>query len=258
MANFYLNVQNISRGNNRSVTKLTNYISGQTLYDSYNDTKYYRHRQDVRFCEIFLPANVPPTFGELQHLCDEIEGAEKRYDARTAREFKGSLPNELPFQDLVQIVSEYISYNFVERRLCAIAAIHEGRNVTTPSRNNPHAHIIVSTRTLGPNGFDKKKYREHNKRVYINVWREQWAVVQNRAYERNGLDIQVSHESLEVQGICDREPVNYLSLADWQREQRGEHTRAGDERRKIEARNKERACQQQLEQEHSLDIDRLP
>lgn len=31
--------------------------------------------------------------------------------------------------------------------------------------------------------------------MYTNIWREQWAEVQNRACERNRLDIQVSHES---------------------------------------------------------------
>lgn len=80
-------------------------------------------------------------------------------------------------------------------------------------------------------------------------------MVQNRAYERNGLDIRVSHESLEVQGVRDRHPTIHLSLADWQREKRGERTHAGDKKREIEAHNREHSNERQPEQKRELDID---
>lgn len=139
--------------------------------------------------------------------------------------------------------------------LCAIAAIHRGRNRDDPSKDNPHAHIIVPTRMVGPDGFSGKKDREHDKRKYVSIWREQWAEIQNRAYERSGYDIRVSHESLEVQGKRDREPVPHINLVDWQKEQRGERTHAGDRKRTIVARNRERA-HRQLDQEYSLDMER--
>lgn len=221
MANYHCEVQVISRGKGRSVTKSVNYITGRKLYDIYNGKTYYRQRDDVLYTRIFQPDSAPPDFHDLQHLCNQIDEAETRYDAQTAREIKGSLPNELPLHELKRIVGEFIRTNFVDHGLCAIAAIHEGRNAEDPSRNNPHVHIIVPTRTVGPDGFSRKKDREHNKRKYLNIWREQWADVQNRAYERSGLDIRVSHESLEAQGILDREPTIHLSLADWQREKRG-------------------------------------
>ena len=121
-----------------------------------------------------------------------------------------------------------------------------------PSKNNPHVHIIVPTRSVETDGFSKKKDREWDNKKYIGIWREQWAIVQNRAYERNGLDIRVSHETLEVQGKKDREPTIHLCLADFQKEKRGEHTIAGDRKRAIAARNNERIRQRQLEREHSL------
>lgn len=149
---------------------------------------------------MFLPGGAPPDFHCLQHLCDAIECAEKRYDARTARGFIAALPNELPVGELTQIVDEFISKNFVDCGLCAIAAIHEGRNETDSSRSNPYVHMIVPTRTVGPDGFSAKKDRDHDKKEWVDVWRKEWATVQNRAYERSGLEIRVSHESLEVQG----------------------------------------------------------
>lgn len=256
MANYHFETTIISRGKGRSVTGSVSYTCGQTLHDSHNGRTYYNHREDVVWQKIFLPNNTPPKFHDLQHLCDEIEQAEVRWDARTARQFIGSLPNELPPGELVRIVHEFIENNFVQYRLCAIAAIHRGLNHDDPSKDNPHVHIVVPTRTVGPNGFSQKKDREHDKRKYINIWREQWAAVQNRAYERNGLDIQVSHESLEVQGKRDREPTIHLSRIDYQKEQCGEHTPAGDRKRAIRSRNEERAQKHQTERERRLDIER--
>lgn len=217
MANFHLEAGIISRGKGRSVVQLISYISGTKLYDSYYDRTYYNCRKDVIYWQIFLPNNAPPEFNYLQNLCNEIDSVEERYDAQTARQFIGSLPNELPFTEQKLIVKEYIEDNFVEHDLCAIAAIHEGRNETEPEKNNPHVHILVSTRTVGPDGFSKRKDREHNKRKYIGIWREQWAQVQNRAYERNGYDIRVSHESLDVQGEKEREPTIHISRIDYQK-----------------------------------------
>lgn len=254
IGNYHFEVGIISRKKKRSVIGAASYISGRTLHNSHNGKTYYTPRKDVIWQKIFLPINAPPKFRDLQQLCNEIEGAETRRDARTARQFIASLPNELPPGELVRIVHEFVEGIFVSYGLCVIAAIHRGHNADDPSKNNPHVHIIVPTRTVDPDGFCRKKDREHDKRKYINIWRKQWAEVQNRAYERCRLDIRVSHESLEMQGI-DREPVNHLDRIDWQKEQRGERTRSGDRRRTIEAHNKERSRKHQPEREQGLDIE---
>lgn len=255
MANYHFEVDTISRGKGRSVTSAVSYICGRTLHDNYSSKTYYSARKDVVWQKVLLPDNTPPQFRELQHLCNEIDRAENRWDVRTARQFIASLPNELPPGELIRIVYEFILGNFLLYGLCAVAAIHRGLNLADLSRNNPHVHVIVPTRTLGPNGFSRLKDREHDKRKYITIWREQWAEVQNRAYERNELDIRVSHESLEVQGKRDRDPTIHLSRIDWQKEQRGERICAGDRKRAIAARNKDRDCKRQLVQERELDIE---
>ena len=214
MANYHFNVSNISRRKGLSLTRRANYISGQTLHDSWNGQTYYRHRKDVLYCGIFLPYGAPPEFYDLQYLCNKIDQAEIRRDARTAREIKASLPNELSPQENSKIVKEFIQMNFLVRGVGVIAAIHEGKNDTASQRNNPHVHIIVSTRTIGPNGFAVKKDRSFDHVKNIRLWREQWALVQNLAYQRNRLSKHVDHESLEVQGVT-RYPVRYLSQQEW-------------------------------------------
>lgn len=251
MANPHLEVLTIGRSKGPSLTDTASYIYGKTLHDSYNNSTCRHARDDILFRHIFQPRGAPDNFYDPQYLCDKMEEAEKRRDARTARYFICSLPNELPRHELSRIVKEYVEKNFVACGLCAIAAIHEGRNEADPSRNNPHVHIIVSTRTVGPQGFSEKKDREHNREKYIIIWREQWAIVQNRAYERNGLDIRVNLKSLKEQGVHDREPTIHLSRADWQREMAGERTPAGDRKRAIQRENEEREYQRRGEQERS-------
>ena len=247
MSNYHLEIKTISRGKGQSVTRSISYITGRKLQDAYLGKTCYNTRSDVLYCHIFQPSQAPQELRNLQLLCNEIEYAESRYDARTARTFIGSLPNELPLGEWVEIVRQYITDNFLAHNLCAVAAIHEGLNPHDPARNNPHVHIVVPTRTVTPEGFHSRKDREHDKRKYLLLWRERWACVQNLAYARNGLEITVSHESLAVQGRQNREPTIHLHRVDWQKEQRGERTAAGDRKRAIQQRNRERVPQYDYE-----------
>lgn len=255
MANFHVEVGVVSRGKGKSITRAVSYVGRTKLYDYYKREHCSYPKKDLLYFKIYLPINAPPQFSNPQILCNEIDKSEKRYDARTARTFICSLPNELPFNELVEIVNEFVQENFISKGLCAIVAIHEGKNTKNPSHNNPHAHIIVTTRTLGKDGFNAKKDREHDKKNYVHLWRENWAKVQNRAYERNRLDIRVSHESLEVQGEHEREPTIHLSQRDWQKEQKGERTAAGDRKRAIKKRNQEKTLKRQREQERTLEME---
>jgi hypothetical protein len=178
-----------------------------------------------------------------------LDKSEKLPYAQTAREFKGSLGNELPLVELIEIAREYVTDNFVVHGYCAIITIHAGENKDNPSKNNPHVHIIIPFRTLEPDGFSKTKTssRKWNNRKQLRIWRELWADVQNRAYERNGLNIRISHESNEVQGKD--APAPYKSRIDWQRNK---------ETREIQAQRKARdkqIKQHQLEHEHECEYE---
>lgn len=253
MANYHCEILPVSRNKGKSFTKHVNYISGEPLNDTRMNKVYRKRRDDVAYCRVILPPNAPSVLSSLQEYCDSIEEAEKYINARTAREFICSLPNELSLNEQIRIVERFIENNFTLYGLCAVAAIHEGRNADNPKHNNPHVHILVSTRTVGSDGFSKKKDREHDKKKYMKIWRNNLALAINRAYARNGLDIRVSHKSLREQGIYDREPLNHLSRNDWQLEQRGIHTDAGKKRRKIRERNRKHGCMPSIERELDMD-----
>ena len=254
MSNYHLENSNVSRGKGMSAACRINYITGESLHDNYTGNTYYRNRSDVLWKGILLPECTPRQFYDLQTLCNRINDAENRWDARLMREYIGSLPNELPLSEQEQIVRDFVAKNFTEQRYGVIAAIHPGMNNVDPSRQNPHVHILATTRTLEPEGFCKKKDPAQYKKSLLIDLRKQWAQEQNRAYERNCFAIRVSHESLYVQGKLDREPTIHLSRMDWQKEQRGERTERGNQKREIQRLNEERIHQQMLLRENQMEI----
>ena len=229
--NYHVEVSPLSRGKGRSLGSVLSYISGKEVHDNYSG-KTYRHRRfDLVQFRVYLPPSAPNALRDLQCLCDELNKVEKRKDARTGRLFICSLPNELMPGEWARIVNEFIQENFVSQGLCAVATIHRGKLPSNHPKSNPHVHIIVSTRTVGPEGFNPKKDREHNQRSYIEIWRRAWARVQNRAYERCHVKKRVSHESLRVQGV-ERKPTRHVSYVDLQR---------GERQRRIQEKERELA-----------------
>ena len=96
------------------MTKLA-IVSAVGIHDGYTGKTYDNRRQDVLDWHGGLPDDAPDAFHDLQHLFSKMERAEKRYDIRTARAFKCSLPGGLPFQGLIQIISKDLSGTGIQR-----------------------------------------------------------------------------------------------------------------------------------------------
>lgn len=139
-------------------------MTGLKLHDSYLDETFYRKRTDVLWTGIVLGPRAPPGFRDLQTLCEKDEAVEKRCDASTARKFIGSLPNELPLGEQIKIVREFVFDSFVEEWLGVVAAIHEGKNKENLFKNNPHAHISVTTRPSDLMGSATKRTESMTRR----------------------------------------------------------------------------------------------
>ena len=93
--------------------------------------------------------------------------------------------------------------------------------------HNPHAHILLTTRTLGPQGFGGKE-RGWNGKELLSEWREAWSRDTNQALERGGQRARIDHRSLAVQhqealrngdrakaDTLDREPEPHYGKAAW-------------------------------------------
>lgn len=193
---FYFDTKPVSRRKNESVIGRAVYITGRTLHDYQKEKDISHPRQDIAWQDILCPANAPPEFADLQALVDAMERAEKRRDARTARQYIASLPREVPKSSHIEMVTAFINKNFTSRGLCAVAAIHEGRDESDAKKNNPHVHILVSSRPLKGQEFSRCKDRVLDSRPHLLTLRRCWADLVNREYERFKRPFRVSPEKL--------------------------------------------------------------
>jgi ATP-dependent exoDNAse (exonuclease V) alpha subunit len=252
MAIYHLSVKYVSRNQGRSSVGAAAYRAGDKLHNDYDGlTHDFSNKKGVIYTEIFLPQNAPDEFHDRQTLWNAVEQAEKRKDARTAREIEIALPLELSLNEQIELVRNYVQENLTGRGMCADVAIHnrhrhrkderniEAQNDKNISLNNPHAHILLTTRPVTAKGFSKNKDRDWESPKNVSKWRQQWAKIQNREFEKKGLDIRVSHESYAKQGI-EKEPTIHLGQRATAMERRGIRTERGDENRAIIKRNNQR------------------
>lgn len=261
MACYHLNASIISRGAGNSIAAAVAYISGEKLRDSYDGRLHDRsYRRDVMYKTTLLPLSAPREFLDRQIWLDALNRAERRCDAQMARSIKVALPNELTFEGQVALVEEFVTENFVAQGFCADMAIHRGLldrhraskdiEPVEERKDNPHAHIILPLRTVDEDGFcrTKTQTRHMNNPSYLHLWRREWARLQNREFERLGLEVRVSHESLAARGI-NREPTKHIGAAAMALESRGIQTERGDQYRAVIALNRSREVERQLDRQ---------
>ncbi|WP_181961315.1 MobA/MobL family protein, partial [Klebsiella pneumoniae] len=63
---------------------------------------------------------------------------------------------------------------------------------------NPHAHVMLTLKTIGPDGFGKKDRSWNDKKIMIQ-WRESWATMSNSYLEAAGSEERIDHRSLRTQ-----------------------------------------------------------
>lgn len=208
MAFYRLEKNHISRP--RSVIHAAAYRSGQLL--KYKERAYdYSWRDDIVHTEIILPESAPQEFSDRQILWSAAEKAEdsstRRKTARTAHEILISFPIDLMFNSWVITARELIAKCFVSQGMIADLNIHRGdrKDDNHPEADhngilpdNPHGHILLTTRHVEREGFSEYKAREWesygDSRLLVE-WRKEWQDIQNRMFERRGLECRVSHES---------------------------------------------------------------
>jgi len=95
-----------------------------------------------------------------------------------AREVEVALPVELTADQQRELVLGFVRSQLVDAGMVADIAIHHADG------DNPHAHILLTMRDIGPDGFGKN--RAWNDKQLLEIWREQWAEHTNRALEKAG------------------------------------------------------------------------
>lgn len=213
MALYHLSVKTISRSAGRSATGAAAYRTASKIVDERTgDLHDYSRKGGVESAELVLPDGSPTWAYDRTTLWNAAEQAETRKNSTVAREFEIALPAELPETERQRLARDF-AREIVERHGCAAdVAIHApGRE---GDRRNHHAHILCTTRRLGPEGFGAKtRELDDPKSGEVARWRERFAELQNERLAGQGIAVRVDHRSLEAQAIIDREPTQHQGPA---------------------------------------------
>jgi len=206
MAIYHFHTQSISRSSGRSSTAAAAYRSGSCITDARTGQVHdYTRKQDVIDSTILLPEGAPEAFAERATLWNAVELSEKRKDSRTAREINISLPRELSDAQNWQLARDYVQKEFVDKGMIADLAFHRGHGGA--GEEQPHMHVMLTTREVTEQGFGYK-VREWNNKALLLDWRERWADTCNQRMAELGFDMRIDHRTLEAQGI-NLEPHHY-------------------------------------------------
>jgi len=262
MAIFHYSVKAINRSSGRSSVAAAAYRSGERLVDERTGVVYdYERREGVLHAEVFLPDGEKLGRSELWNL---VEGAEKRKDAKVAREIVVALPHELTQLDQLILIRGY-AQDLSRRTGWAVdMAMHApGR---AGDQRNTHVHLLCSTRVVEQD--ETGQYR-------MGAKTREWDVVstgkelvkgERKAWERQVNAMlaiaqqpeRVDCRSYEAQGI-EQVPQVHLGVSASQMERKGIETERGNRNREVKALNENlvqlSAVRAEREQEQALQRD---
>ena len=201
MAIFHFTVKCFSRSKGHSAVAAAAYRSGARLTDARTgEIADYTRRAGVVSASLHLPPDAPAL--DRGQLWDLAEAAEKRKNSTVARECEVALPCELPRDAQVALAQDLAGWLVQRYGVAVDCAVHEptGEN----DRRNVHAHLLMSTRVLGPSGFGEKTRildAAATGSLEVTTWREVWASMCNAALEAHGSAERISHLSNEARGL---------------------------------------------------------
>jgi Ti-type conjugative transfer relaxase TraA len=196
MAIYSFHVQVISRAEGRSSVAAAAYRSGGRLYDAHTGLSYdYTHKEGVAHTEILAPEGAPEWVHDRSVLWNTVEAVEVRKDAQLAREIMIALPVELSKDEQIELLRDYAAKTFVAQGMIVDFAVH------LDNPENPHAHLMLTTREITEEGFGLKQ-RDWNAKAELLAWRETWAECANEHLALAGFDVRIDARTLAEQGIA--------------------------------------------------------
>jgi len=237
LAIYHFSAKVISRANGSSAVAAAAYRAASRLHDERLGRDHdFTNKAGVIHSEILAPDGAPERWADRETLWNEVETLEKRKDAQLAREVEFALPRELEPAQGIELARDFVRREFVDRGMVADLNVHWDKG--SDGQPKPHAHVMLSMRDAGPDGFGAKN-RAWNAREVLEQWRERWAEHVNQRLADLGLDVRVDHRTLDAQGIA-LEPQHKIGPAGARREDRGEAAERAADHRAIARRNGER------------------
>ena len=221
----------ISRSSGRSAVASAAYRCAERLINERDGlTHDFTRRDGVEHCEITLPQGIEAAWArDRSALWNAAEMAENRKDARVAREFEIALPHELSAAQRLAATREF-AQGLADRYGTAVDfAIHAPHGKT--DIRNHHAHIMMSVRQVGEEGFlDKSLLERENKwllshsqattPMQLRELRQAWEQVANVHLAEAGLELRIDHRSHQERGL-ELAPTEHMGVHATQMQRRG-------------------------------------
>ena len=201
MAIYHLSASIVKRSAGRSVTAAAAYRAAAKIEDITTGLVHdYTRKKGVDHSEILSPisANLGHEWlTNRQDLWNKIEEIEKRKDAQLAREITLALPVELPRDQQITLVREYVQRNYVAAGMVADVNLHH------LDGDNPHAHILLTMRDLQttPDGVVQfgLKNTNWNSKDLLLTQRKSWEEITNKYLANYGSEAKIDCRSLKDQ-----------------------------------------------------------
>jgi Ti-type conjugative transfer relaxase TraA len=237
MAIYHFSAKIISRKVGSSAVAAAAYRSASRLPDERLGRHHdFSNKTGVIHSEVMLPEGAPGRLADRTTLWNEVEAGEKRDDAQLAREVEFSIPREMNQRQSVQLARDFVKEQFVKRGMVADLNVHFDH--AEDGSPKPHAHVMLSMRDVGLDGFGNKN-RDWNDRAVLTGWREAWSAHVNERMAELGLEGRIDHRSYADQGI-ELEPQHKIGPAGMRRLDRGENAERADDHRRIARENGEK------------------
>ncbi|MEZ0498329.1 MULTISPECIES: Ti-type conjugative transfer relaxase TraA [Sphingomonas] len=237
MAIYHFSAKVISRAKGSSAIASAAYRSASRLFDeTLNRHHDFSNKAGVIHSEVLLPQGAPERLSDRTALWNEVEAGEKRKDAQLAREVEFSIPREMNEKQGVQLARDFVEEQFVKRGMVADLNVHWDK--AEDGSPKPHAHVMMTMREVGPDGFGKKA-RDWNGTELLQEWREAWAAHVNERMAGLGLEGRIDHRSYADQGI-ELEPQHKIGPMGTRRLEEDEPHRRADDHLRIARENGEK------------------
>ncbi|HTU13039.1 MAG TPA: Ti-type conjugative transfer relaxase TraA [Allosphingosinicella sp.] len=237
MAIYHFSAKVISRASGSSALAAAAYRSASRLHDERLGRSHdFTNKAGVIHSEVLLPEGAPAHLSDRQTLWNAVEAVEQRKDAQLAREIEFAIPRELSPEMGISLARDFVEREFVGLGTCADLNVHW--DIGADGEPKPHAHVMLSMREVGPDGFGAK-VRDWNRTALLQHWRERWGTHVNERLASLDIDARIDHRSLEAQGI-DLEPQHKIGPAASRMAGDGLALERVDEHREIARRNGEK------------------
>ncbi|SEP50633.1 Ti-type conjugative transfer relaxase TraA [Methylobacterium sp. ap11] len=212
MAIYYCQMSVVARSSGRSAVAAAAYRAGERLENLRDGLVHnYTGRIGIGPSGIVLPQGVEAAWAtDRSALWNAAEAAEKRVDARVAREFVVALPHELSGEARLALTQAF-AQELADRTGAAVDfAIHKPHS--RGDERNHHAHLLMTTRVIEAGGLGAKTFLElANKQLMprglpttqaqLVAIRQAWEGLANAHLAREGLDLTVDHRSHAERGL---------------------------------------------------------